>query len=133
MGHAYTPGLKVTEKVLLTKKRILPLKGDVLSKVGDKVKPDTVVARTLLPGNVQPINVANILGIPPEDIMHHMLRRGEGQRGRGYRQEQELLWSILIRMQSQGRRKRGKHLLHHRAGFDQGESYSGGDKGIPRG
>jgi hypothetical protein len=79
MGHAYTPGLKVTQRVLVTKKRILPLKGDVLAKVGDKVKPDTVVARTLLPGNVQPINVANILGIPPEDIMHHMLRK-EGEK-----------------------------------------------------
>ena len=75
MGHAYTPGLKVTDKVLVIKKRILPLKGDVLAKVGDKVRPDTVVARTLLPGNVEPINVANILGIPPEDIMHHMLRK----------------------------------------------------------
>jgi len=79
MGHAYTPGLKVTEKVLLTKKRILPLKGEVLVKVGDKVKPDTVVARTLLPGNVEPFNVANVLGIPPEDIMYHMLRK-EGER-----------------------------------------------------
>jgi len=49
MGHAYTPGLKVTEKLLVTKKRILPLKGEVLVKVGDKVTPDTVVARTNLP------------------------------------------------------------------------------------
>jgi hypothetical protein len=79
MGHAYTPGLKVTEKIQVTKKRILPLKGDVLVKVGDKVKPDTVVARTLLPGNVEPFNVANILGIPPEDIMLHMLRK-EGEK-----------------------------------------------------
>jgi len=79
MGHAYTPGLKVTDKMLITKKRILPLKGDVLVKVGDKVKPDTVVARTLLPGNVEPINVANILGIPPEDIMDCMLKK-EGEK-----------------------------------------------------
>ncbi len=79
MGHAYTPGLKVTDKILITKKRILPLKGDILVKVGDKVKPDTVVARTLLPGNVEPFNVANVLGIPPEDIMYHMLRK-EGER-----------------------------------------------------
>ena len=79
MGHAYTPGLKVTEKIQVTKKRILPLKGDVLVKVGDKVKPDTVVARTLLPGNVEPFNVANVLGIPPEDIMFHMLRK-EGEK-----------------------------------------------------
>jgi hypothetical protein len=79
MGHAYTPGLLVTEKILVTKKRILPLKGDVLLKKGDKVKPDDVVARTFLPGNVEPVNVANILGIPPEDIMHHMLKK-EGAR-----------------------------------------------------
>ncbi len=79
MGHAYTPGLKVTEKILLTKKRILPLKGDVLVKVGDKVEPDTVVARTLLPGAVEPVNVANILGVPPEDVEHQMLKK-EGEK-----------------------------------------------------
>ncbi|PWB75435.1 hypothetical protein C3F09_02245 [candidate division GN15 bacterium] len=68
MGHAYTPGLKVTDKLLVKKHRILPLKGDVIVKVGDKVSPDNVVARTLLPGNVVPLNVANKIGIPPEDI-----------------------------------------------------------------
>ncbi len=75
MGHAYTPGLKVTDKILLTKRRILPLKGDVLVKKGDKVKPDDIVARTLLPGTVEPVNVANILGIPPEDIGDTMLKK----------------------------------------------------------
>ena len=79
MGHAYTPGLKVTERVLLTKKRILPLKGEVIVRVGDEVKPDTVVARTFLPGAVEPVNVANILGVPPEDVIHHMLKK-EGER-----------------------------------------------------
>jgi len=79
MGHAYTPGLKVTEKTLITKKRILPLKGEVLVKVGDKVEPDTVVAQTLLPGAVEPINVANILGIPPEDVELQMLKK-EGEK-----------------------------------------------------
>ncbi len=75
MGHAYTPGLKVTEQLLVKKRRILPLKGDVLVKVGDKVKPNDVVARTVLPGNVVPINVANKLGIPPEDIDLVMLKK----------------------------------------------------------
>ncbi len=79
MGHAYTPGLKVTEKELITKKRILPLKGEVLVKVGEKVKPDDVVARTYLPGPVEPINVANILGVPPEDVPHFMLKK-EGEK-----------------------------------------------------
>jgi hypothetical protein len=75
MGHAYTPGLKVTEKLLVKKRRILPLKGDVTVKAGDKVKPGDVVARTVLPGNVVPINVANKLGIPPEDIDVVMLKK----------------------------------------------------------
>ncbi|MDH3892162.1 MAG: hypothetical protein OEV49_13875 [candidate division Zixibacteria bacterium] len=68
MAHAYTPGLKVTEKHLVKKQRILPLKGEVTVKVGDQVVPDDVVARTHLPGNVVPLNIANKLGIPPEDI-----------------------------------------------------------------
>ncbi len=68
MAHSYTPGLKVTEKLLVKKRRILPLKGEVVVSVGDKVNPDDVVARTHLPGNVVPLNVANKLGIPPEDM-----------------------------------------------------------------
>jgi len=68
MGHAYTPGLKVTEHLLVRKRRILPLKGEVLVKVGDRVNPEDVVAQTFLPGDVVPINVANILGVPPEDV-----------------------------------------------------------------
>jgi len=75
MAHAYTPGLKVSEKLLVTKKRILPLKGEVIAKVGDKIHPDTVVARTFLPGDVEPINVANQLGLPPEDIESCMLKK----------------------------------------------------------
>jgi len=75
MGHAYTPGLKVKESLLVKKQRILPLKGDVMVKVGDKISPDDVVARTELPGNVVPINVANKLGIPPEDIEMVMLKK----------------------------------------------------------
>jgi predicted ThiF/HesA family dinucleotide-utilizing enzyme len=75
MAHTYTPGLKVSEKELITKKRILPLKGDVIVKVGDKVHPDDVVARTHLPGPVETTNVANILGVPPEDIQACMLKK----------------------------------------------------------
>ncbi len=75
MAHAYTPGLKVTESQIIRKQRILPLKGDVLIKKGDKVKPDDVVARTLLPGNVVPLNVANKLGLPPEDLDAVMLKK----------------------------------------------------------
>ncbi len=75
MSHAYTPGLRVTNRTKIIKKRILPLKGDVAVSVGDKVSPETVVARTEIPGPVEPVNVANILGVPPEDINESMLKK----------------------------------------------------------
>jgi hypothetical protein len=75
MAHAYTPGLKVTEMMKIAKKRILPLKGQVVVKRGDRVTSDSVVARTELPGTVEPINVANILGVPPQDIPDTMLKK----------------------------------------------------------
>lgn len=74
MAHAYTPGLKVSERLLVTKRRILPLKGEVAVTVGDRVTPDTVVARTFLPGEVEPVNVSNQLGVPPEDIEGCLLK-----------------------------------------------------------
>lgn len=73
MGHAYTPGLKVTPKILLKKQRILPLKGDVVVKKGDRVSADDVVARTELPGKVKPVNAANILGVLPADLPKHII------------------------------------------------------------
>ncbi len=79
MAHAYTPGLKVTERTLVRKKRILPLKGEVVVEKGEKVVPDRVVARTHLPGDVIPINVANILGLPPEDVPECMKKK-EGEK-----------------------------------------------------
>lgn len=73
MAHAYTPGLKVVETALVRKQRRLPLAGEVLVEKGDKVKALDVVARTFLPGNVETVNVANKLGMPPEDIPKYML------------------------------------------------------------
>lgn len=72
MAHAYTPGLKVSSRTIFRKERRLPLKGDVLVKVGDTVKAEDVIARTELPGNVQTMNVANKLSVLPEDIERHM-------------------------------------------------------------
>jgi hypothetical protein len=73
LTHAYTPGLRVSERTVFRKERRLPLKGQVLRKVGDNVSAEDVVARTELPGNVQTINVANRLSLLPEDIERHML------------------------------------------------------------
>ena len=75
MGHAYTPGLRVTERTIIRKKRILPIQGNVQVKVGQKVTNDTIIARTELPGKVHTINVVNLLSIAPEDISHYMLKK----------------------------------------------------------
>lgn len=63
MGTAYTPGLKVSPRTLVKKSRRLPLKGQVMVKVGDVVAPDTIVARTEIPGVMQTIRVAETLGL----------------------------------------------------------------------
>jgi hypothetical protein len=68
MAFAYTPGLRVADVTSVRKERRLPLKGRVMVKVGDPVEADAIVARTELPGNVRMMNVANILGVPPDDI-----------------------------------------------------------------
>jgi hypothetical protein len=68
VAHSYTPGLKVTAFTRLRRERKLPLAGTVLVQPGASVSAETVVARTELPGNVQTVNVANLLGILPEDV-----------------------------------------------------------------
>jgi len=75
LTHAYTPGLKVSRQTEVKKERRLPLKGDVLVGIGDRVTAETIVAKTELPGNVQTVNVANRLSILPEDIERNMLAK----------------------------------------------------------
>jgi hypothetical protein len=77
VAHAYTPGLKVTAKSIVRKERRLPLKGKVLVNKGDRVDASTIVATTSLPGDVEPLNLAGKLGIPPSDIKDY-LKKKEG-------------------------------------------------------
>ena len=75
MAHAYTPGLTVSPATITRKRRILPLRGEVVVKIGDTVGPDTVVARTDLPGRVHSKNVSADLGLPPSDIKQSLLKK----------------------------------------------------------
>ena len=68
MAHSYTPGLRVTSSALLRRERRLPLKGRVTVAQGDHVAPDTIVARTELPGNVQTVNLAMRLSLDPAQV-----------------------------------------------------------------
>jgi len=75
MGHAYTPGLTVTERTTVRKRRLLPIPGTVMVAQGDRVKAATVVAQTELPGKVHSINVANLLGIAPDEVRDYLIRK----------------------------------------------------------
>ena len=77
MAHAYTPGLRIMTETLVSKERLLPLPGEVLVRVGERVQSDTPIARADLPGDIVTVNVVNLLGIPAEDIRNYMLK-GEG-------------------------------------------------------
>jgi hypothetical protein len=75
MAHSYTPGLTVTERTIVRKKRLLPIPGTVNVRSGDRVKPETVVARTELPGKVHVVNVANLLGVAPDEIQDYLSKK----------------------------------------------------------
>jgi len=75
MAHAYTPGLKVKRFTIVSKTRRLPIPGEVLVKEGDIVTHDQVVAKTQVPGEIHLINVANALGVDPEETSQYMLKK----------------------------------------------------------
>ena len=75
MAHSYTPGLTVTPRTLVARKRLLPIPGVVLVQEGESVSSDKVVARAELPGKVHVVNVVNLLGILPEDLKEFMVKR----------------------------------------------------------
>ena len=79
MAQAYSPGLTVTKSIVLRKERILPLKGNVKVKKGDKVKGEDLVAETLLPGKVVPFHIANKLGVQP-NMVEQYLKVKEGDK-----------------------------------------------------
>jgi hypothetical protein len=75
MAHSYTPGLTVSETTVLRKKRLLPIPGTVTAQVGDVVGADAVVARTELAGKVHVVNVANLLGVAPDEVREYLIKR----------------------------------------------------------
>jgi len=75
MAHAYTPGLRVTERTVVRKERRLPIAGQVLVEQGARVRADDIVARAELPGDVATVNVVNLLGITPSTVQDYMLKQ----------------------------------------------------------
>jgi len=75
MAHSYTPGLTVTDYTVVRRRRQLPLPGTVLVKVGDHVQANQPVARAELPGKVYPLNLANQLGVAPDEIKEYLIKK----------------------------------------------------------
>jgi len=75
MAQAYTPGLKVSASTTHRARRVLPIAGDVLVKGGDHVKARDIVARTFMPGDITPLNMANLLSTPPNEVEDCMLKK----------------------------------------------------------
>lgn len=75
MAHSYTPGLTVTDRTVVHRRRLLPLAGEVLVNLGDQVRSDQPVARAQLPGKVYPVNLANQLSVAPGEIKEYLVKR----------------------------------------------------------
>ena len=76
-SQAYTPGLKRRKLCIVEKSRILPISGEVLVNEGDNVYPDTLVARTNVPGEPRIVKVALALGVDTDvdQIENYMLKK----------------------------------------------------------
>lgn len=73
MAKAYTPGLKVSARANYRARRLLPVRGEVLVAKGDRVRARDVVARALLDGDIVPVPVSSLLGVPAGDVPALML------------------------------------------------------------
>ena len=75
MAHSYTPGLTVTEQAVVRRRRMLSLPGSVLVTTGETVRANQAVARAELPGKVYPMNLANQLGVAPDEIHEYLIKK----------------------------------------------------------
>ena len=75
MAHSYTPGLTVTEQTVVRRRRMLSLPGSVLVTTGENVRANQAVARAELPGKVYPMNLANQLGVAPDEISEYLIKK----------------------------------------------------------
>jgi biotin carboxyl carrier protein len=75
MAHSYTPGLTVTERAVVHRRRMLSLPGTVLVTMGETVRANQAVARAELPGKVYPLNLANQLSVAPDEIHEYLVKK----------------------------------------------------------
>ena len=72
-AKAYTPGLKVSPQIRHRVRRQLPIPGHVRVALDDPVSAEQAVAEAFMPGDITPLNIANLLALPPADVPDCML------------------------------------------------------------
>src|SRR5689334_2727267 len=75
MAHSYTPGLTVTDRAVIRRRRQLPLPGSASAQGGERVRSNEPVGRTGLPGKVYALNLANQLGVAPDEIKDYLIKK----------------------------------------------------------
>ena len=66
---------RLLEDDVLRKERRLPTRGDVLVELGDRVEPETVVARGVVENpDIRELKVFSSLGTSPDIVENHMLK-----------------------------------------------------------
>ena len=96
MASAYTPGLTVSARTTIVKTRRLPLKGDVLVELGERVTPETTVARASLQGVLQTVKVAAALGVDPSEVPDALtVAVGDSVKRRDVIARSAALWGLL--------------------------------------
>lgn len=68
MAENFVPGLQRAQACTVRKLRELPIPGKILVKENDVVSPQTLVAQAELPGDVQIIRIAELLGVEASDV-----------------------------------------------------------------
>ena len=71
----YPVETRITAKTSIRRERMLPTRGQVLVNLGETVGPADVVARCLLPGEIQIVNASQALRVPRERVAHIWIDR----------------------------------------------------------
>jgi hypothetical protein len=74
-AHAYTPGLKIKKNTIAKKLRKLPIPGEVFFTVGSHTSFESIVAKTMVPGDPHIVKAADLLEVMPADLPHYMKKK----------------------------------------------------------
>lgn len=70
-----TPSLIASGSTKILKTRELPVKGDILVKVGDSVTPDSVIGKASPEGDIMILRAAEAMGIEPFEVEKGLLKK----------------------------------------------------------